>query len=932
MAGIGAVPDDGLAANRGLELKDLNEPVLGPRSGTTLYGNQSRRVLMSSERKMSSGMSIDFVLVHRINENADVQAALEEKARQEMVREQQVLDEIARDPDRKSRERKYRELKKRKIHQHSEDKESEDRIISRLMKRFAFEAAMRTYGLDLEQETGRDKTLVFTKIHIPFYRLLEEAEKMSMNMRLIDSEQEERRQEIVSARDRMKNAYSQFYRRFIHRFDVFDHGEDEPEDFFCAPFKNERMHLFANATDEALFFNNAQRALLSHHLLANIRYGPKPDQFGIRKLAHNGTYFGAYPLHDSDVPDLDKEKNRTADPYAGSPHGGKSESKKDTRSRLYRIWGRIGVFHKRQPLELIRTYFGERVGIYFAWLGFYTTWLFFPAFVGFIVFIYGLGSFADQQDAKELCDTNNRLLMCPACDSCQTWYLDTVCTAYRFSWTFDNAATIFFAIFMSIWASVFQDFWRRRNAKLAYEWDVRKLSLEEPDRPQFKADIDRSENKDKMRINPITHREEKHYPNVLRQAKYTVTFAVVTLTISIVIMVAISIIVYRLAVRIAIFRSSDEGVRGQAAVIAAITAALINLLAITILNMLYGRLAIKMTNWENHRKDSKYESHLAFKIFVFQFVNTYSSLFYVAYFKGQFNGYPGNYSSFFGLRPDECADYGCLLELTIQLSIIMVGKQIIGNITEFIIPRIQRYIKARHERSMTHDAALAPWEEEFRLEAWPERDMFYEYLEMIIQFGFITLFVASFPLSPLFALANNIFEIRVDADKMITGLRRPPAFPAANIGIWEGVLEFVSFLSVITNGLVIAVTSSYLTKLVYRYNYNSDLTGYVNKTHPYFPAVNCSYTTLRDGNGDKGLFFYQVWASRLAFLILFEHFVYMAKFFAQAVIPNLPRDVRLKIEREEFLAAQALEKQFDGPRVGAGAPGLPGQVSTNSLA
>ncbi len=30
----------------------------------------------------------------------------------------------------------------------------------------------------------------------------------------------------------------------------------------------------------------------------------------------------------------------------------------------------------------------------------------------------------------------------------------------------------------------------------------------------------------------------------------------------------------------------------------------------------------------------------------------------------------------------------------------------------------------------------------------------------VIQYGFVTLFVAAFPLAPFFALLNNIFEIR----------------------------------------------------------------------------------------------------------------------------------------------------------------------------
>ena len=41
-----------------------------------------------------------------------------------------------------------------------------------------------------------------------------------------------------------------------------------------------------------------------------------------------------------------------------------------------------------------------------------------------------------------------------------------------------------------------------------------------------------------------------------------------------------------------------------------------------------------------------------------------------------------------------------------------------------------------------------------------------EYLELAIQYGFITLFVAAFPLAPLFALLNNIMEIRLDAHSL----------------------------------------------------------------------------------------------------------------------------------------------------------------------
>lgn len=69
----------------------------------------------------------------------------------------------------------------------------------------------------------------------------------------------------------------------------------------------------------------------------------------------------------------------------------------------------------------------------------------------------------------------------------------------------------------------------------------------------------------------------------------------------------------------------------------------------------------------------------------------------------------------------------------------------------------------------------------------------------MIQFGFITLFVASCPLAPLLALFNNIMEIRVDAWKFTTQFRRPVAAKARNIGAWQEILNSVAIVSVVTN-------------------------------------------------------------------------------------------------------------------------------------
>jgi len=71
-------------------------------------------------------------------------------------------------------------------------------------------------------------------------------------------------------------------------------------------------------------------------------------------------------------------------------------------------------------------------------------------------------------------------------------------------------------------------------------------------------------------------------------------------------------------------------------------------------------------------------------------MNFYSSLIYIAFFKGRFFVHPGDEtarsSEFLRLKGDVCDPAGCLSELCIQLAIIMVGKQFLNNILEVFYP------------------------------------------------------------------------------------------------------------------------------------------------------------------------------------------------------------------------------------------------------
>lgn len=59
------------------------------------------------------------------------------------------------------------------------------------------------------------------------------------------------------------------------------------------------------------------------------------------------------------------------------------------RHLLYTEWASIKQCIKQQPLDHIKEYFGVKIALYFAWLGFYTYMLIPASIVGLIVFLYG---------------------------------------------------------------------------------------------------------------------------------------------------------------------------------------------------------------------------------------------------------------------------------------------------------------------------------------------------------------------------------------------------------------------------------------------------------------------------------------------------------------------------------------------------------------
>uniref|UniRef100_UPI00358E7897 anoctamin-7 isoform X1 n=1 Tax=Myxine glutinosa TaxID=7769 RepID=UPI00358E7897 len=671
---------------------------------------------------------------------------------------------------------------------------------------------------------------------------------------------------------------------------------NKPLSYYTCLFRKSKISRFLGSGNQDTYFSTTQRQRIVYEILAQTVYGKrKRAEIGIDRLMNEGVYSAAFPLHEG--------------PYDGQTSSLLPE-KLNARQVLYSYWAHWGCWFRYQPLDHIREYFGEKIAIYFAWLGFYTGWLLPSALVGTLVFLSGLKSMSSNIPAKEICNSTHNYLMCPLCDACTVWNLSDICFMAKMGSLFDHPGTVFFSIFMSFWAVTFLEYWKRKNATLAHLWDCMDFQEEEErPRPEFVAMAPA------MEKNPITGVKEPYFPGKDRLSRIITGSMVIILMLSVVMIFLVTVIMYRGIVSVVMYKTGNAVLMTQAANIANISSSMVNLILILVMGQVYTSLAEQLTKWEMHRTQSQYEDAFTFKVFIFQFVNFYSSPFYVAFFKGRFVGYPGHYKKLLGTRNEDCGPGGCLIELAQQLIIIMVGKQVINNIQEFIFPKIKAWLHKRKLPTVHAGSRMQPqrppWEEDYEL--IPSEGLFEEYLEMVLQFGFITIFVAAFPLAPLFALLNNWVELRLDAQKFVCEYRRPVAERAQDIGVWFNIMDALAQISVIINAFLIAFTSDFLPKLLYQHTCDRNLKGYINFTLSYSPDdyivqnyTMCRYKDYRDQNGNYTLFYWKLLAIRLGFIIAFEHVVFFISRVIDWVVPDVPESLEIKIKRETYLAKQAL--------------------------
>jgi len=535
------------------------------------------------------------------------------------------------------------------------------------------------------------------------------------------------------------------------------------------------------------------------------------------------------------------------------------------------------------PLQKVRSYFGEPVGFYFAFLQFYMRWLLFPAAIGIIFFIIQL--------ALEKIDAPGVFLMS------------------------------FFIIF---WSVAFVDFWAREESRLRLQWGMTKFEQKAVARPQFHGD---------WKHDPVTGLWSEQFSFLQRGFRMSLIFSGVSLFL----LGCVTLVVFVLLLR----DGSPNDFQLK------IGLGVVNGVMIFIFDVIYKKVSGYGNEWENHRTQQDYENAYIQKSFFFKFFNSFSSLFYLGFVRPSVSGdnyymrfYPyineenscecgdeyvaayycysksasNTTTSVYNFDGENCYedgskvklskignswwsictdDYGpdsndnyieapcneskvqllinetVMGELRIQLATLFLTAIFVQNSLEVLIPFLVDFIKDRTREKKQMESGgevLERSEPEEQMDFGQYKNTIDDMSEIIIQYGYVTLFVMALPITPLLALINNIFEMRVDAYGLIRQTQRPHPNGSNGLGAWNGILGFFSIVAVGTNVALL----TWRTEIV--------------------QDINDVFSSDSSASEFKWIFF-SILSIVLALVVAFEKWI----------IPDVPIEVEYAIERQRLI-------------------------------
>ncbi|RHZ74069.1 hypothetical protein Glove_227g72 [Diversispora epigaea] len=708
-------------------------------------------------------------------------------------------------------------------------------------KRQNFEKLLLNAGLIVEHENFNG--FIYMKIISPFEKLCEQAQKMKIKLPL--NKESIKDSDSIPEESTIFSTITDFlsYRGKFNKHSTTFVQEKLLE--FEGTSKMSTSQIKLN------FFSTAKRNLMVHrmimtanHISQSVMIGDKStlvkrriNSLAIDLLIKEKVFIKFYPIHDGLSKVYEEyEDNNDEDEDDEEDEAFKIKREENLRMELNEIWVKPWG---PQPIEKIREYFGEKLALYFVWIGFYNSWLTVAAIGGIIVVIYGL--------------------ICALSQNSLSHGISGIAVIV------DNALTLPYAFFMSIWATLYLESWKRTNVSIQYDWNMMDYEKNELPRSNFYGTD--------IRTSPITMKQEIYFPFHQKLKKLFITGAIIFISVCILIFtIGVVIVVPKALIHIGIYTT--------------LVTAFVNLITMITVKLLSKYLALKLTDIENHKTDTEYEDALILKTFIFDFFNYYSGLFYILLFKQQFVRVIVR-EIIDRQETTGCEYDNCLIELTIQLAILLIGKQLFDQFMEIFMPWLSNNFskenlkvqlknmmdKYKHNKKNTN---IPQWIHDDYLADFPKLQK-NENGKIVVQFGFIVLFGPAFPLASFFSWINNLIEIKTDSFKYIKTTKRPVAYQAQDIGIWENILHILSMIGVLTNAIMIAFYSNWALAQFLKYT----------------------------GDDDNLLLIV-----RLGFVLVFEHLVFIFKLIFVYFIPNQPSTLREAIEREKYLVKIKFDDKF----------------------
>ncbi|KAJ3044118.1 Structural maintenance of chromosomes protein 6 [Rhizophlyctis rosea] len=711
-----------------------------------------------------------------------------------------------------------------------------------------YERSLLQAGLILEREPSVESPKkVFTKVIAPFWVLAREAQRQRL---MLPNKKLEKNNTTDSIRSKMRMRIRGS--RSLLMLEKID------ADHYTSAFRIEELARFEGGDIKGLglptvmrsFFIDSHRSLLTYHLIEHpsrsleareLYYADHHDA-----LEEDMQYDDIYELLEEDIyTEIYNTHQQKDDPI----------TKEETlHAKLLRTWVRR---HTRvQPLDDVRAYFGEKIAMFFAFFGLFNAMLIIATILGAITIAFGLsgrmrsgghGESSAPHDSVSLNTSAHAVI-----DSVRHAFAPIMLLRRQHEETgadpsggipsnntnthigdgstaeagggehatfwdglFDNAASPFFAFAVSVWATIFTSLWRRKEKVLAFKWGTEGFEEEEATRPAYYGTC--------MRINPVTHKEERYFPRRQRWIRQTVALLVACVWIAISFATTVG----------EIYLEAYLARRHWSHFAQAVIVACLSLVSILTVRRVYHISAHWLNDWENYRTNTDWEDALIYKIFVFDFINFYSHAFYFAFLKKNFG------QAVFG-EGAGCTAAECSTALQIELFVIFTGATVVDRFREIVLPWLKVTLKkfskdvkhSREERALVRESTFEMGETSQSIveDAEPKspdevahrgrREAHYRdyhlnefegiydnYAERCMQFGFIVLFAAVFPIAPIFALLNNAFELRGTAFNLLEAYRRGVPLQAQDIGSWEFCFNFIARTCVSTNAFLIAFLS-----------------------------------------------------------------------------------------------------------------------------